>query len=68
MVEPKSLKVAEADCAQYGREAVWAADEVSTPRTSVVFSRNFPESSRIINTREAAEQLRPRKLLLVERE
>jgi hypothetical protein len=51
--EPKSSNVAEVERAQYGREAVWIAAEVSTSRKYEVFSLAFPESSRVKKTREA---------------
>jgi len=42
IVEPKLLKLLEADCAQYGRFAVWTATAASTPRKYEVFRLPFP--------------------------
>ena len=42
------------------------ATEVSIPRKYDVFSVVFPESFRVINTREAAYVARPKKLWLLE--
>jgi len=53
IVEPKSLNGAALERIQYGRDALWAATELSTPRKYEVFSLLIPESSRVIKMREA---------------
>jgi hypothetical protein len=65
IVEPKLLKVAEEDRAQYGRYAVWIATEVITARKYDVFSLLFPASLRVMKRRETASAARLTKLSLV---
>ena len=65
IVEPKLLKVAEEDLAQYGRYAVCIATEVITARKYDVFSLLFPASLRVMKRRETASVARLTKLSLV---
>ena len=65
IVEPKSVNGAALERIQYGREALCAATELSTPRKYDVFSLLFSESSRMTKIREAAYVARPIKLPLV---
>lgn len=58
-VEPKSPIGAELERNQYGREALWAATDVSTPTRYEAFNRRLPVSSRVTRMLDAASVARP---------
>jgi hypothetical protein len=65
-VEPTSLSGAEFDRAQYGREALWTATDVSTATKYDVLILRLPDSSVVTKILEAASVARPIKLSLDE--
>jgi hypothetical protein len=52
--DPKSLNGSPTERLQYGREAVSATTDVRVRKKYEVFILPFPDSSRVINVREAA--------------